>query len=95
MIDRLLTENIMKYLLAVVCALLMGLSPCNSQAVFTNNSPTVDPKPDQNKTTVYVTKTGDKYHSAGCSCLKKSKIPMSLEDAKKKYSACSKCNPPK
>lgn len=43
---------------------------------------------------VYVTKTGEKYHRAGCSYLKSSKIEMSLSDAKNKgYTACSKCNP--
>lgn len=50
----------------------------------------------QNKeVTVYVTKTGEKYHSAGCSSLSKSQIPMSLSDAKAAgYTPCSKCNPP-
>ena len=47
------------------------------------------------KQTVYVTKTGTKYHADGCKFLAKSKIATSLEDAKKKYSACSVCNPPK
>ncbi len=36
--------------------------------------------------TVYVTRTGSKYHRAGCRYLRKSCIPMSLEDAKKRYS---------
>ena len=45
-------------------------------------------------TTVYVTKSGDKYHSDGCSSLKKSKISIALKDAVAKgYSPCSKCNP--
>jgi cytoskeletal protein RodZ len=45
--------------------------------------------------TVYVTKTGEKYHSDGCSSLSKSKIPMSLSDARASgYTPCSKCNPP-
>src|ERR1019366_1138875 len=44
--------------------------------------------------TVYVTKTGKKYHSENCSYLK-SKISISLSDALAKgYTACSKCNPP-
>jgi hypothetical protein len=50
---------------------------------------------DSNKDTiVYVTKTGSKYHRDGCRYLKKSKIPMRLEDAVKSYSPCSVCNPP-
>lgn len=45
--------------------------------------------------TVYITKTGTKYHSEGCSYLSKSKISISLQDAKRKgLGPCSKCNPP-
>ena len=44
--------------------------------------------------TVYVTKTGAKYHKDGCSSLAKSKIPIMLGDAVKRYSACSICRPP-
>jgi hypothetical protein len=43
---------------------------------------------------VYVTKTGAKYHRAGCRYLSKSKIPMTLKEAKKKYGPCSVCKPP-
>jgi len=45
--------------------------------------------------TVYITRTGTKYHRAGCRYLSKSCIPISLEQAKGKYSPCSVCNPPK
>ena len=45
--------------------------------------------------TVYTTKTGTKYHVAGCSYLSKSKIPVSLSYAKSKgLTPCSKCHPP-
>ncbi len=45
---------------------------------------------------VHVTKTGKKYHSAGCQYLSKSDIPISLEEAKSQgYEPCSKCNPPR
>ena len=44
--------------------------------------------------TVYITNTGSKYHSASCSYLRKSKIAITLNEAKSKgYTACSKCNP--
>ena len=44
--------------------------------------------------TVYITKTGAKYHSAGCSYLKKSSTPIELKDAiDRGYTACSRCNP--
>ncbi|MDO4291815.1 MAG: peptidoglycan-binding domain-containing protein [Eubacteriales bacterium] len=46
-------------------------------------------------TTVYVTRTGEKYHRSGCSYLRKSKIAVSLSSAVGGgYTACSRCNPP-
>lgn len=43
-------------------------------------------------TTVYITKTGSKYHRSGCQYLKKSKISISLDAAKAQgYTACSRC----
>jgi micrococcal nuclease len=44
--------------------------------------------------TVYVTRTGEKYHRDGCRYLSRSRIPMSLKDAKLGYTACSVCRPP-
>lgn len=44
--------------------------------------------------TVYVTDTGSKYHSAGCSYLSQSCIEISYSDAiDRGYTACSRCNP--
>ena len=44
--------------------------------------------------TVYVTKTGSKFHKSSCRYLKSSKITISLSDAKEKgYTACSVCKP--
>lgn len=44
--------------------------------------------------TVYITNTGEKYHSGGCRYLKKSKIPISRSDAiAQGYGPCSVCNP--
>ena len=45
--------------------------------------------------TVYVTRTGKKYHLVDCRHLRRSKIPISLADAKLQYSPCAKCNPPR
>lgn len=46
--------------------------------------------------TVYVTKTGEKYHKSGCQYLRKSKIAIDLDDAiAEGYTACSKCGPPR
>lgn len=45
-------------------------------------------------TTVYITKTGNKYHRSSCSYLKNSKISININDAKSEgYTACSRCNP--
>jgi uncharacterized repeat protein (TIGR02543 family) len=45
--------------------------------------------------TVYITKTGSKYHRDGCSSLRKSKIAISLQDAVARgYEPCKNCNPP-
>ena len=43
--------------------------------------------------TVYVTRTGAKYHASGCRYLRQSKIAISLSDARINYTACSVCNP--
>lgn len=52
-------------------------------------------KPDQQTITVYGTRTGSKYHRAGCSYLKSS-ISMTLEEATRKgLTPCSRCNPPR
>ena len=44
--------------------------------------------------TVYVTKSGKKYHLGSCRYLFKTKRAISLQDAEKRYSACSVCKPP-
>lgn len=46
--------------------------------------------------TVYVTKTGTKYHRSGCQYLSKSRIAMDLSEAKASgYGPCSRCSPPR
>ena len=43
---------------------------------------------------VYITRTGKKYHRGSCSALRRSKIPISLAEAKQQYTPCRRCNPP-
>ena len=43
---------------------------------------------------VYVTRTGEKYHKAGCSSLSRSQIATTLAAASKRYGPCSNCKPP-
>ncbi|MGH9870226.1 MAG: thermonuclease family protein [Candidatus Polarisedimenticolia bacterium] len=54
----------------------------------------VPPKPKEDASTVYVTRTGSKYHLSACRYLSKSKIPLSLKDAAARYQPCSVCGPP-
>ena len=44
---------------------------------------------------VYVTRSGKKYHREGCISLRRSKIPISLTEAKARYGPCGRCNPPR
>ena len=70
-------------------------TPDKSQAPPSSGTIT---KPNSTKSdvTVYITKSGEKYHLGNCSYLKSSKIAIKLKDAKAKgYTACSRCNPPK
>lgn len=47
-----------------------------------------------NEYTVYITKTGKKYHANGCQYLKQSKIAISESKAVAQgYTPCSRCNP--
>jgi len=68
--------------------------------VFTASTPAappvsvkpVAPKAQPQDRTVYITRTGHKYHAAGCRYLSKSSIPISLKDAQAQgYTPCSVC----
>lgn len=78
------------WLLPVVVSLFLGIA-CASAP-----QPATHALSSQTQTvTVYVTNTGKKYHADGCRHLRKSRIPMKLEDAKKAgYEPCSVCRPP-
>lgn len=68
-----------------------------AKAAAPKPAPVVKPEPKADKEesrSVYITKTGSKYHLSGCSSLSKSKIPISLEQAKSGYGPCKRCNPP-
>ncbi|WP_160143902.1 DUF5763 domain-containing protein [Chryseolinea soli] len=43
---------------------------------------------------VFITRTGEKYHEGSCVHLHSSKIPITLSEARKRgYTACSVCRP--
>ena len=47
-------------------------------------------------TTVYVTRTGERYHRGACRYLSQSKVPTTLEAARGAgYTPCKVCNPPR
>lgn len=70
-------------------------SPSESQSAGGSYESTTAPATDTQEATVFITRTGSKYHRGGCRYLSKSKIPISLENAKRRYSPCSVCNPPR
>lgn len=61
--------------------------------------PTATPKPTETPVskdsyTVYITRTGSKYHRDGCQYLRSSKIEIDKKEAiENGYTACSKCKP--
>lgn len=83
--------NVWALLLCLALAPLSGTLVAQARAKSSPDAAVAAVTPD---TTVFVTKTGTKYHTAGCRSLSKSKIPMRLGDAAEKYGACSICRPP-
>ena len=56
---------------------------------------TAGPKVEQTQeATVFVTRTGKKYHRSGCRHLRNGQISISLDKARRRYGACSVCKPP-
>ena len=66
----------------------------NSSSTAATSSETVQEAPTSTSYTVYITKTGEKYHRDGCRYLKKSQIAIDKNDAVARgYTPCSVCNP--
>lgn len=67
------------------------LTESNTVESNTEENNTVESNTEKSET-VYVTKTGKKYHSANCSYLKSSSLSMTLDDAiDAGYTPCSRC----
>lgn len=67
-------------------------APVVEEPVVAEETPAIE---ETKEVIVYVTKTGEKYHSNGCQYLRKSQIEISLNNAKLQgYTPCSKCSPP-
>ena len=85
----------MKRVAAILLFLATLLYPAPSLPVR-GQQPTAQVSQDPQSVTVYITKTGKKYHRDGCRYLRQSRIPVALKDAKSNgYTACSVCNPPR
>jgi len=83
----------MRRLITILLTLFMLVIPA---APVVAQAPAPQQQPQTKEQTVYITKTGKKYHRANCQYLSRSKIPTSLKDAKANgYTPCSVCNPPK
>ena len=86
-------RRFVKWLAAILLAvftLMPGVSlPAQQPA------PAPRPAEQPKAVTVFVTRTGKKYHREDCRYLSMSKIPISLKDAKARgYTACKVCRPP-
>lgn len=81
--------SVLVALLATGVIAITGATPAAAQAKPRKQKQT------QTATTVYVTKTGSKYHREGCQYLRSSAIAIPLSEAKLRYDPCSRCNPPK
>jgi hypothetical protein len=92
----------MKKLLSLVLVLCLMLTACAPETVreggvvlHGNPRETTDYLTYyQHETIVYVTKSGEKYHTADCSYLTDSAMPVSLEQAVAEgKTPCSRCHP--
>ena len=80
----------------LVTLILAALMLVTAAASVVAQAPAPQQQPQTKEQTVYITKTGKKYHRANCRYLSRSKIPTSLKDAKANgYTPCSVCNPSK
>ncbi len=88
-------------LLVIPCLFLISCSDSSlhePEAVqpqpIVESRPEIEPQVQPQSVTVYVTRTGEKYHRDGCRYLRQSKIPMTLDNARARYDACKVCTPP-
>lgn len=83
----------MRPLLTFLFALLLLGAPV---APLVAQAPTTQQQQQTKEQTVYITRTGKRYHTATCRYLLHSKIPVPLKDAQANaYTPCSVCHPPR
>jgi hypothetical protein len=82
----------MRRLFTLLCAFLLLFAPAATPLA---QQPAQQKQSQPKEQTVYVTRTGKKYHRAGCRYLSHSSIPISLKDAQARgYEPCEVCRPP-
>lgn len=70
----------------------VSTSSTSSSTSSTSGGSSSSSSSDTQSVTVYITRTGEKYHRSGCQYLRESKIPIELATAKARgYTACSRC----
>jgi hypothetical protein len=86
-------KRLTRILFTIVFILGFAVSGCDKDSQQNNQA---YDSPTQNQSiTVHITRTGKKYHMAGCRYLSHSDIPIDLKKAKEMgYTPCSVCNPP-
>ena len=89
------TCNMKRISLVVIAVVLMaGCSSEPDKTTPKGKSATESKELDTKAETVYITKTGSKYHRGNCSYLKKSKITILKSKAiRSGFGACSRCKP--
>lgn len=78
-----------KFLISIIIIILVCLCGCSSeqeQKIVTES--------EAENIVVYITKTGECYHTSDCTSLRKSKIERKLSEVYSKYRDCSVCTPP-
>ena len=68
-------------------------APATEDPVVPSKAPVKETvsKAEETSATVYISKTGEKYHKKPNCCRMKNGTPISLEEAKKRYEPCDKC----
>ena len=81
-----------RFVIAIAALFILLAAP---GVVLSNQEAAPQQQAQTKEQTVYITKTGKKYHRATCRYLSHSKIAASLKDAKGNgFTACSVCRPP-
>ena len=81
--------------LLIAAFLLVPTVGCSSDSSVPVASAAAATTTDRREITVYVTRTGQKYHRGSCRHLARSKFPMPLSEAKREYDPCKVCSPPR